>query len=88
MRVTPVYLQIQCIVHIDKHIRIYHEFEGGIENSVLRIVNWHHEACLVMAYGDHKGRIFLSHPHTNNGLFFLLTTQNPILYWKNMEKAF
>ena len=27
-----------------------------------------------MTNGDHEGRIFLSYPHTNNGLFFLLTT--------------
>ena len=26
-------------------IRIYHEFEGGIEKSVPRITVWHHEAC-------------------------------------------
>ena len=28
-----------------------------------------------------SGRIFLSHPHTNNVLFFLLTTKYLILYW-------
>ena len=27
----------------------------------------------MMANGDPKGRIFLSHPHPNNGFFFLLT---------------
>ena len=27
-----------------------------------------------MPNGDPEGRIFLSYPHTNNGLFFLLTT--------------
>ena len=26
-------------------IRIHHEFEGGIEKSVPRITDWHHEAC-------------------------------------------
>ena len=30
------------------------------------------QACLVMPNGDHDGRSFLSHPHTNNGFFFLL----------------
>ena len=39
-----------------------------------------------MAYGDSKGRIFLSHPHTNHGLYFLLTTKYPFLYWENMER--
>ena len=33
-------------------IRIYHEFEGRIEKSVLRIAVWHHEACRVMISGD------------------------------------
>ena len=28
---------------------------GGIEKSVTRITNWHHEACRVMANGDHGG---------------------------------
>ena len=32
------------------------------------------EACLVLPNGDPEGRIFLSYPHMNNGLFFLLTT--------------
>ena len=26
-------------------IRIYHQCEGGIEISVSRITDWHHEAC-------------------------------------------
>ena len=28
----------------------------------------------MMTNGDPEGRIFLTYPHTNNGLFFLLTT--------------
>ena len=55
-------------------IRIYHECDGRIEKSVLRIAIWHHEACRVMTNGDHQGLIFLSCPHTNNGFFFLPTT--------------
>ena len=55
-------------------IIIYYECEGGIEKSVARITVWHHEACRVMTNGDPEGRIFLSYHHTNNGLFFLLTT--------------
>ena len=27
----------------------------------------------VMTNGDHEGRVFQSHPHTNNVFFFLLT---------------
>ena len=56
------------------HIRIYHECEGRIEKSVLRIAVWHHEACQVMPNSDPEGQIFLSYPHTNIGFFFLLTT--------------
>ena len=61
--------------------RIYHECEGRIEKSVLRIAAWHHEACRVMTNGDSAGRIFLSFHHTNNGFFFLLTTV--FFYFKN-----
>ena len=57
-----------------KNIRIHHECDGGIEKSVPRITDWHHEACRVMPNGDREGRIFLSHTYTNNGVFFLLTT--------------
>ena len=55
-------------------IRIYHECEGRIEKSVLRIGVWHHEACRVMTNGDPEGLIFLSYTYTNNGFFFLFTT--------------
>ena len=56
------------------NIRLYHESEGKNEKSVPRIAVWHHEACRVMTNSDPKGRIFLSYPHVNNRLFFLLTT--------------
>ena len=68
-------------------ISIHNECEGGIEKSVPRIADWHREAWRVMTNGDPEGRIFLSHPHTNNGFFFLLTTKYLILYWKNMKKS-
>ena len=55
------------------NIRIYHECEGRIEKSVMRITVWHHEACRVMRNGDPEGQIFLSYPHMNNGFFFLLS---------------
>ena len=51
--------------------------EGGIGKSVPRITDWHHEVFRVMT----KGRIFLFHSHTNNGFFFLFTTEYLILYW-------
>ena len=55
-------------------LKIYHECEGRIEKSVLRIAVRHHEACRKMTNGDSEGQIFISYPHTNNGFFFLLTT--------------
>ena len=56
------------------NIRIYHECDSRIEQSIPRIAVWHHEACRVMTNSDHEGLIFLSYPNTNNGFFFLLTT--------------
>ena len=35
---------------------------GRIEKSIRRITVLQHGACQVMTNGDHKGRIFLSHP--------------------------
>ena len=29
-----------------------------MEKYVLRIMDWHHEACRVMTNGDHEGRFF------------------------------
>ena len=58
------------LIHVPV-IRIHHECEGGIETSVPRITDWHHETCRVMTNGDPEGHIFLSHPHKNNGFFFL-----------------
>ena len=49
--------------------------------------DWHHKACRVMTNSDREGRIFLSHPHTNNGFFFLLAAKCRILCLKNMKKA-
>ena len=56
-----------------------------IEKSVPRITVWHHEACRVMTNGDHEGRIFLSHPHTNN-IFYLLTIKYRILIFFLIKK--
>ena len=32
---------------------IYHKYVGGIEKSIPRITDLHHEACRVMTIGDH-----------------------------------
>ena len=50
--VVDILLQNIC------NIRIHHECESGIEKSVPRITDWHHEACRVMSNGDHEGWIF------------------------------
>ena len=62
------------------NIRIHYESEGGIEKYVSRITDWHHEASRMMTNADCERWIFLSHPHMNNGFFFLLTTKYCILY--------
>ena len=51
-----------------------------VGKSVLRITVWHYMACQVMKKGDCEGQIFLSHLHTNNRFFFLLTTKYRILH--------
>ena len=62
----------KCHNYIPTHacIRICTECENGKDKSVPRITNWPHEACRVMTISDHKGRVLLSYPHTNNVLFF------------------
>ena len=67
-------------------MRVYHECEERIEKSVPRITDWHHEACRVMANVDCERQIFLSHPFTNNGLFFLLTIVPHFIKEKNNRK--
>ena len=70
-------------------IRIYHECEGGIEKSVRTITDWYHEIGRVMTNGDHEGRIFLFHPHTNNR-FFSCSPLNASFYigntWKRLPE--
>ena len=39
-------------------IRIYHEYKGGIEKTVLKMTDWHHEACPVITIGDHEDGFF------------------------------
>ena len=53
-----------------------------------RITVWHHEACRVMTNGDPEGWIFLSHPYTNNGFFFLLIVKYRIfMFRKRLAKV-
>ena len=63
------------------YIRIHHECEDGIEQSVRKTTSWHHQACRVMINGDREGCIFLSNPNTYNGLLFLLTTKYRTFYY-------
>ena len=42
----------------------------------------------MMSIGDREGRMFLSHPHTNDGFFFLLTTFNISFILEKLEKDF
>ena len=72
------------MLFLTKYIRIYHECESGIEKFVPRNTVWHHEACRVMTNGIPEGQIFLSHPHTNDGFFFLLTIKYRILCLKRV----
>ena len=68
------------------NISIHHEYEGGIEKSVPRITDWHHEACRVMTIVDREGWIFLSHPHTHDGYYFLLTTKYLIFILEDVKR--
>ena len=49
-----------------KEYKISNEFVGGIEKNVPLITNWHRTASRIMTNGDCEGRIFTSHPYTNN----------------------
>ena len=69
-------------------IRILHEYEGGIEKSIQRITDWHHETCRVMTNGDHEGRIFLSHPDRKNVFFLSCSPLNTsFILKKKFEKT-
>ena len=59
---TDGLIEIEVLCHTLQQagvtIRTYHECEGGIEKSDLRVTDWHHEACRVMTNGDREGLIF------------------------------
>ena len=80
------FIRFWFLLHIC-NIRNYHECEGRIEKSIARIPVWHHEACQVMTNGDPEGQIFLSAPHTYNGLFFLLTTVFIYLFYYKLPNV-
>ena len=76
MFVVTVIQDIMLMVHIVEvilscfmqgNIRIYHEC--GLEKSIPRITDWHHEACRVMTNCDREN------------VFFLLTINNPFMYF-------
>ena len=66
---------------------VYQEYEDGIEKSIPRITDGYHKAYQVMTNGNHKGWIFLSHPYTNNRVFFLLTIEYGILCVKRPQEV-
>ena len=74
----------RCLTHF-KTISIHHEFEVGIEKSVQKITDRHHEVCRVMTIGNREGRIFLSDPHSHDGYVFLFTTKYLILYYNGIK---
>ena len=41
-------------------IRIFHEYEDGIEKYIPKITDWLHDACRVMTNSDREGQIFVS----------------------------
>ena len=41
----------------------------------------------MMTNSDHEGQIFLSHPHLNNGFFFLLTIKYCVLKHKKTPRS-
>ena len=51
---------MQLICKLTDNIRIYPEWEGGIEKSVARITVWNQEACRVMTAMNMKDRFFYS----------------------------
>ena len=59
------------LVPVFEIIRIYHEYEGRIEKSILRIIVFNHEACRVKPNVDSEGWKFLSYPQANDGIIFL-----------------
>ena len=68
-------------------IRIYQVCDDGIEKSIPRDYQSALQGMRVMTIGDHKGRIFLSHPHTKDGFFLLYTIKLLVLRFKNAPNS-
>ena len=51
------YVPIWQHIHINSTTYLAIECAGGIEKSVPRITNWHHEDSRVMTNGNHEGRV-------------------------------
>ena len=69
-------------------IRIYHKCEDGIEKSIPRITDWHHEIYQMMANSDpnsdHEGQIFFIFTQLMD-YFSFSTLSTVFLYWKNIK---
>ena len=57
--------------------------ESKIKQSILRITNWHHQACRLITNDDREGQVFLSLPQTNNEFLFLHTFKHGNFIIKN-----
>ena len=60
---------------------------GYDKKSVPRTTVWNHKACQVMTNGDPEEQIFLSHPRTKKGYFFLLTIKFCIFIFKKLPEV-
>ena len=76
----------QLYFYISNTIRIHHKCEGGIEKIHPKDQGWHHGICQVMTKGDPERQNYLSHPHTHDGFFFLLTTKYLIILGKTLKR--
>ena len=56
-----------------ENISIFNGCMVWIEKSVMRVTDWHHEACRVMQNSDPEWQIFLSTPYIHDKYFFLHT---------------
>ena len=56
----------------------------NIESTVSARVRWKNPSRGMMANSNGESLLFLSHPHTNNGLFFLLAIKYHILCLKRL----
>ena len=74
--ICGIYLKLSGPISLLNNISIHHEFEGGDR----KICNEDHRLA------SRGLPIFLSHTHTHDGYFFLLTTKYLTIYYKDMKK--